>query len=111
MKLAVRNDTSDPVVAAARVTDADGNAVFEETGITVEPDDSSEDFPVTEQFGEYEVAVEFADGHRATEAWYVGPPNATSRNLGGTVVRSSDGTAFRRNARVYDKPICPWDER
>lgn len=109
VELTVRNDTDDAVELSVAVTDDNGTVVLAEDAVTVDPDGGSRSFPVASAFGEYDIDIEFENGRRETETWYVGPPTETSRNFGGTVRISDGDVSFRQDTREYDRPICPWE--
>lgn len=107
VELAVTNETAEAITVAVEVTDATADPVLSDE-FTVESNDGRTR-PITAEFGEYTVDVTVDDERRASDTWRVGP-RSTSWYWGGTVVVSEETVRFEREAAIYDKPVCPWEE-
>lgn len=120
-ELVFRNETDEAIEVAVTVTreggdggtegdgdeDRDGTVVLEEEGIVVDSREDHEDehrLPVTDEYGDYEITVELANGRRETLDWRI---QYTALNAVVTV--SSDEIAVG-SEMVMDIGLCPWNE-
>ncbi|MCU4973662.1 hypothetical protein OB955_13050 [Halobacteria archaeon AArc-m2/3/4] len=105
-ELAFRNATDDELTVSVTVTPADGDEVLlEEESIELDPDVTAYEgprFPVTDEYGTYDVALETADGRSESLTWTI-----EYVSFDGVVVLEDDD-AFVAPEAVMEVAPCPW---
>ncbi|WP_276254861.1 hypothetical protein [Halomontanus rarus] len=108
-ELAFLNDTGDELTVSVTVTPSDSDEVLlEEDGIELDPETTAYEgprFPVTDEYGTYDVSLETADGRVDSSTWTIG-----YSSYNGVLVLEEDD-AFVVSEAEMDLPPCPWTRR
>lgn len=105
-ELAFLNDTGDELTVSVTVTPVDGDEVLlEEDDIELDPETTAYEgprFPVTDEYGTYDVSVETDDGRSESLSWTI-----EYVSFDGVVVLEDDD-AFVVPEAVMEVAPCPW---
>lgn len=105
-ELAFLNDTGDELTVSVTVTPVDGDEVLlEEDSIELDPETTAYEgprFPVTDEYGTYDVSLETDDGRSESLTWTIGYVSYNG------VVVLEDDDAFVVSEAEMDLPPCPW---
>lgn len=108
-ELAFLNDTGDELTVSVTVTPSDSDEVLlGEDDIELDPETSAYEgprFPVTGEYGTYDVSVETDDGRSESLTWTI-----EYVSFNGVVVLEEDD-AFVVSEAEMDLPECPWTHR
>lgn len=104
-ELWIYNGTDETLDVVATVTDDDGDIVVDESLEGLEPGGDYDDavVPVTREYGEYEVTIEYPDGDTYTATWTIRYVETDAR-----VELDEDGISVGP-MDVMDPPPCPWE--